>query len=1029
MIKAGHAQALTGTRFLPTLAAAVAVLHEADLPFDTGEGAHRPARLLALFRRDLGLEHFPLALLRERPGWDAAFARTIGDLEAGGMRPGDIAYAADARLRDIATVWRALDGEAGASWTAQRVLLEAAQALEAAHAQGRAATLWPFRGRTLATASVRTTAAEARFVTAIPGVALALHAARPVREPYLGRIQRLLGADAMETLRKATAPRAADTERDLLASYLFEPPGRDRPRSNGPDGTVTLEEHAGVEDEVEATADWVGRQVLAGVPLENIAVLVPALDPVAGLVAERLTRLPWHEGALPVFVGGGLPLTATAGGARALAVVRALRQHLAADALAAVLPALRLVPDDRHLSHGAAMDVAWSMGTAGGNAANPQAALDWPTRLGQREIALAARVEEARKAGDDPERAAVARQLRELERLLADVRAVRPAVKALTAVARLVLEGRPLGEIWPSLCAFLADWLLQPGAGARVQLLLDERLGAARAGGGWGALIGEDALRVVEDAITSVRVRDGRFGEPAVYVGTVRDAVGLRFAAVRVIGLAEGQLPPLAREDPVLPDALRAALPAPVATAADDALAALHALDIVVRDAEHVVALSAPRLDVDRTQREPSAVILESAAALARPNAATGEHERDIPDSTALRRDAFLPAHRAALEFRRSTPLAESAWQEAVAAGALHAPRRWRGSSSLDLDRVRVLRETAGPTELDGYIGDVAVHVAMAGSTPERPISPSALATLLTCPHLYLLERVLYLQEPAEAPAQREIAPLEYGTLVHRVAERFYRVHGERFLSRMGPLDPWLAEADRVVENVFAAFLEEYPLVGAAVQGRERERLRDDVHRFLRHEWGSGARKFVGVERAFGYPQGVPLPLPFGRLLHVRGHIDRIDVEEGHILVRDLKTGRPHPRTGHDADPDPAIDVQLAVYGLVARKLAAQWRVPERVGAAYTYVSRGLDERSFRHDFHQTLEPAAQEWLVVAADLLGSRLFPRTPDKGDCAWCAFRPVCGEGAQARAKTLLAGAGGAPARFAKLKRGGEDEDDEP
>ena len=107
------------------------------------------------------------------------------------------------------------------------------------------------------------------------------------------------------------------------------------------------------------------------------------------------------------------------------------------------------------------MDVAWSMGTAGGNAANPQGALDWPTRLAQREITLAARVEEARKAGDDPERAAVARQLRDLERLLADVRAVRPAVKAMAAVARLVLEGRPLGEIWPSLCAFLADWLLQ----------------------------------------------------------------------------------------------------------------------------------------------------------------------------------------------------------------------------------------------------------------------------------------------------------------------------------------------------------------------------------------------------------------------------------------------------------------------------------------------------------------------------------------------------------------------------------------
>jgi hypothetical protein len=56
-----------------------------------------------------------------------------------------------------------------------------------------------------------------------------------------------------------------------------------------------------------------------------------ALDPLAGLVAERLGRLPWHEGSLPVHVAGGLPLPATAAGARTLAVIRSLRAHLSGD--------------------------------------------------------------------------------------------------------------------------------------------------------------------------------------------------------------------------------------------------------------------------------------------------------------------------------------------------------------------------------------------------------------------------------------------------------------------------------------------------------------------------------------------------------------------------------------------------------------------------------------------------------------------------------------------------------------------------
>ncbi len=42
---------------------------------------------------------------------------------------------------------------------------------------------------------------------------------------------------------------------------------------------------------------------------------------------------------------------------------------------------------------------------------------------------------------------------------------------------------------------------------------------------------------------------------PAVYVGTVAGTVGLEFEAVRVIGLCEGVLPSVPREDPVVPGA------------------------------------------------------------------------------------------------------------------------------------------------------------------------------------------------------------------------------------------------------------------------------------------------------------------------------------------------------------------------------------------------------------------------------------------------------------------------------------------
>ena len=64
---------------------------------------------------------------------------------------------------------------------------------------------------------------------------------------------------------------------------------------------------------------------------------------------------------------------------------------------------------------------------------------------------------------------------------------------------------------------------------------------------------------------------------------------------------------------------------------------------------------------MERSEREPSSVILEAAAALSRPNRATGERGSVIPDRIALTRDAFIPAREEAGRFRGEIPLTEAA--------------------------------------------------------------------------------------------------------------------------------------------------------------------------------------------------------------------------------------------------------------------------------------------------------------------------------------------------------------------------------
>lgn len=1046
LVRAGHTRLLAGTRFMPLAAAALAVIHAAGTGVTAGEEALRPARLLTLFRGELSLRHFSLDLFRTRPGWDHAFARTIGDLEDAGLRPedldaraGDLDAAEATRLADVATVWRMLDASAGPSWTRPRLLLEAARLLE--DGRGR----WPFPGATLATLTGRLGGAEARFVRAIADVSMALLAGRPLREPFAGRVRALLGAAVPEALEAVAAPAPGASERDLLAAYFFAPPAvladPARPRSGGPDGTVDLEQHAGIEAELEAAADWVARQVLRGIPLEDIAVLVPALDPLGSLIAQRLARLPWIAGGagtapgarpeLPIHVAGGLPLTDTAAGTRALAVIRALRQHLAGDALAAILPSLRTASAEgrRHLSRGAAMDLVWSLGTTGGDAARPEGALDWAERAIAREPELAAQLARAHAAAGDPEQAGLARGARDLERLLEDLREVTPALLALGDLAARVIAGAPLAELWPALRDFLARWLLQPGEGARIHAVLDERLAALVADGACGTLAGDDALRAIEEVAAATRRPAGRFGEPAIYVGSLAGAVGLRFQAVRVLGLAEGHLPAVSREDPVLPDGLRARLggssrEVTPPTAADHALEALHALDLVIRDTGQCLALSAPRLDLARSLREPSSVMLEAAAALGRPHASTGEPGRVVPDAAALARDAFAPARRAAGDFRSLTPLGEPAWQDGVAARRLALPARWQEAPALDLAHARNL-------PLDGILGPAGAAAAVPGLDPEWPISPSKLQALLQCPHLFFLDSLLGLQEPAAAPSLTEIGQPAYGGLVHRVAEEFYRTHGPRFGAREETIETWREHAGKMLEDVFAEFLGAYPLLGEAVRKQQRERLRHDVLELLDYDWNAGTpRRFVAVERGFGRP--VPVPLAAGpHTLYVRGQIDRLDVEGGTTLVRDLKTARPRPRAGHEEGPEPVLDIQVAVYGFVTRAMAGPWGVPARVAAAYAYVGRGAEERAWRDDFDDVLAPAATAWLETAAALLAERAFPRTPRAEDCTFCRFRPVCGEKAPERAAHMLANAPGVLARFGALKgvpsAGGTETDD--
>ncbi len=995
---------LLGVRMVSPATWARQVLANAGEPATGGASAARRLRLRDELRRasGLGLLYFdPVQVAREQ-GYIEAFARTVATLEQAGLRPRDLVeYAEDfgdvdgRRVRDVAMVWYAVQGDQGHT---------------DASAYRRAAALLGPGDRAAPTLAL---------VTEAPGPALAefFEALGPDRLVYLEARPESAGSERRRaSLGLSVAgepgerPPAAGSELERLKAMLFLPGGEPGP---GYDGTVEIEAYASVEEELEAAVGWIIEEVQRGTRLSRIALVVPRVELLGGLLLDRLSRA---DPPIPAYLAGGQPRAETPGGVRVLAVLEALGSGLEAASTLRCLPWLVAISEGpvEELSPSRAAEVVYGAGIMGGTSRDLRGGLEWTARLRHRHEELRQRI----LGGAEPEGSTARARS---ERWIAEVAPRLPAVAALEEILRQVAEDEVTLEVLaPDVLAFMERWLSLPdGQGAEGEEAEGGAELLARLGLEFEALTrdraarrlrGVAALTALRSAVARARSPRGRLSE-GVFVGSARQCAGVSFDAVRMIGLAEGVFPRLPHDDPVLPSDLREKIEAAAAARGqrrllrrieDDLDDDLHAFFRVVRGARERLALSAPYQWIDRTEHAISGVILEVVNALG----------VDVRRASGLSSLGHLHAERLrpgverlrrAMLARPSTPRAAFLARRARYEQDGHVPTSWL------LDRELSMFAAAAPPAPRARL--------VPGLCPERPLSPSWLKMLLGCPFHFLQEKLLDRAPTEGRPPTDRLEARIFGTLVHDASERVFVERGALLCGHEGSLPDHLEFGRDALEGAFEELLGTYPLRGGETARRELERAWEIFEEVLRQEWARPARSFDAVELGFGFD--APAALQVGEhKLYLRGRIDRLDrLQGGGYSVRDLKTGQ--GRSLAEEALNVGRDVQIGVYARIIEEVLRPGG--QVVEAAYDYPKRGgAPSRVFVGEALEALKASTGRWLEAAVGLLAAFAFPRATSRTECRYCPFLALCGPGAaEQSAKALESAVDPALVAFRALK----------
>lgn len=752
------------------------------------------------------------------------------------------------------------------------------------------------------------------------------------------------------------------------------------------------------DEEVRAVVRRIVELAENGMRLDRIGVFVAAADPYLSMLEQQL-----DGAALPANGPSRRTLGESVSGRTLLGALSLPRDRWRRDRVMALVSGAPVRHGER-----ATRPSSWELlsrraGIVGG-------LHDWYRKLDGRTAALSARL--AATEADLPsvlaalvaEMGDVAQLRQFVEELDAAVSAVRLAdgwqaksAAALLLLRQLLGDGHTHAE-WPQPEADAFDAV--ETALARLALLDDLEPSPDSA----------VFVRALTTELDVARGRTGRFGE-GIMIAPLASATGHDLDAVFVLGCAEGNCPAPRRDDALVPDAIRALTGGELLDRTRQAheqhrrfLAAVASAPPGAR------TLSFARGDLRRSRRNlPSRWLLHSATAIAAATVRSTDFEYLAihgVEVIASQLSGLLTAetHPSLLE-RDAATMARY-----VAAGgqAAHHPVAEQVRRGLEAQSAR---RSSAFTEWDGNLGDHAVPPTLTGA-----LSASRLEVWASCGFRYYLGYLLGLGRRDEPELVTELSPLDRGTAVHEILERFFRS-----VIAAGAPEPditWSIEQRALLQAIAVDVLDQLEASGrtgrAAHWHTSSEDLMatldgflssDDVHR------ATTRSRPERVEVPFGMDGADPVTIEVaGRTLSFRGTADRIDrSDDGRLFVSDYKTGKGSKFS--DLDDDPVRGGTTLQLGLYA-EAAMQQLGSHAAEAHYWMIDPSSEYRRYGYEWTAERRERFIEVLGAIVDGIAAGVFPAVTGEWDifrrthqnCTYCDFDSVCptSRGEQAAAK---------------------------